>query len=314
MNKHVISGLLCLQAQTKDPYRKNAYNNAIKTLEGMSVEVTSGGQLKGILSKRMCDKVAFILTQPAYTADPLESVWGIGPAMAERLRGKGIHSIDDLKAGVLTDSDLVPAAVLVTLKYHSELKLKMSRNTISSVLSVVSKKLPNLTIETCGSYRRGLSVSGDMDILVTSPLLREPSDLENNSSSSCSTQGTGSVMADVLACLKDTGLLVAVLSSKHKKAMCVCNSGMSPSTPTGVFHLDIRVVLQREYPFALLYFTGSKKMNTVMRQKAMDLGYKLNEYCLTDLKTGTVCPLNSERAIFEKLCLEYKEPGDRSLL
>ena len=38
--------------------------------------------------------------------------------------------------------------------------------------------------------------------------------------------------------------------------------------------------------FAILYFTGSKEFNTVMRQRALTLGYSLNEHGLSEMKDG----------------------------
>src|SRR5690606_36996977 len=44
--------------------------------------------------------------------------------------------------------------------------------------------------------------------------------------------------------------------------------------------VDFRVVEDKEFPFALLYFTGSKEHNTALRGIAKDMGLKLNEYGL----------------------------------
>src|SRR5438045_1806685 len=43
---------------------------------------------------------------------------------------------------------------------------------------------------------------------------------------------------------------------------------------------DLRVVTNAEYPFALNYFTGSKKHNIVMRNRALNRRWTLNEYRL----------------------------------
>jgi DNA polymerase (family 10) len=43
---------------------------------------------------------------------------------------------------------------------------------------------------------------------------------------------------------------------------------------------DLRVVTNTEYPFALNYFTGSKEHNIVMRNRALNRGWTLNEYRL----------------------------------
>src|SRR3954452_19413062 len=46
---------------------------------------------------------------------------------------------------------------------------------------------------------------------------------------------------------------------------------------------DLRVVTSAEYPFALNYFTGSKEHNIVMRNRALQRGWTLNEYRLAPL-------------------------------
>ena len=47
--------------------------------------------------------------------------------------------------------------------------------------------------------------------------------------------------------------------------------------------IDFLYTKPNEYAFATLYFTGSKAFNTVMRQRAQDLGYTLNEHDLSKM-------------------------------
>merc|ERR1711981_1212408 len=61
---------------------------------------------------------------------------------------------------------------------------------------------------------------------------------------------------------------------------------------------------------------GSKAVNVVMRQRALDLGYSMNEhglYKMTGKKKGpkldTIFP--NERSVFEFLGLKYKKPTER---
>ena len=91
--------------------------------------------------------------------------------------------------------------------------------------------------------------------------------------------------------------------------------------------IDIRLIPKESYPFALLYFTGSKKTNTMMRNQAIKLGFKLNEYSLVKTNvplhsdnnfdkskmTTTDIPVyfDSEEMIFECLNLNYIKPEDR---
>ena len=72
-----------------------------------------------------------------------------------------------------------------------------------------------------------------------------------------------------------------------------------------------------EYPFAILYFTGSKTFNTVMRNKALKLGFSLNEHGLYKMIDGKKTHKIShhfpdEQSIFDFLKIEYKAPEKRT--
>ena len=76
--------------------------------------------------------------------------------------------------------------------------------------------------------------------------------------------------------------------------------------------IDIRLIPKESYPFALLYFTGSKKTNTMMRNKAIKLGFKLNEYSLVKAdESNTQIYLDSVEKIFNYLKLDYIKPENR---
>ena len=48
--------------------------------------------------------------------------------------------------------------------------------------------------------------------------------------------------------------------------------------------MDILITSQEEYPFAILYFTGSQELNILMRKDAIERGLRLNEYSLVNSK------------------------------
>ena len=69
----------------------------------------------------------------------------------------------------------------------------------------------------------------------------------------------------------------------------------------------------QEYPFAILYFTGSMDFNTKMRANLLEKGLSLNEYSLKDNETKK--PVDhkfvKEEDIFEYLNMDYVHPCDR---
>jgi DNA polymerase/3'-5' exonuclease PolX len=66
-----------------------------------------------------------------------------------------------------------------------------------------------------------------------------------------------------------------------------------------------------EYPFALLYFTGSKQFNVKMRSFALSKGYSLNEQGITKNKKKVSQQFESEKDIFAFLEYPYVVPHKR---
>ncbi|MFQ5512303.1 MAG: DNA polymerase/3'-5' exonuclease PolX [Candidatus Krumholzibacteriia bacterium] len=91
--------------------------------------------------------------------------------------------------------------------------------------------------------------------------------------------------------------VVSVVARGSTKSSVVLESGIN---------VDLRVVGDEEFPFAALYFTGSKEHNTDMRSRAKKMGYKLNEYGL--FRDDKPTPCKDERAVFEKLGLDFIPP------
>ncbi|PYJ86491.1 MAG: histidinol-phosphatase, partial [Verrucomicrobia bacterium] len=81
----------------------------------------------------------------------------------------------------------------------------------------------------------------------------------------------------------------------------------------GGVRADLRVVGDAEFPYALMYFTGNKEHNIVMRQRAIERGLRLNEYGLFKAKEETRDPkllvhCKTEEEIYHQLDLSYIPP------
>src|SRR5439155_13424499 len=129
--------------------------------------------------------------------------------------------------------------------------------------------------------RRNREIIGDIDLLASSK--------------------TPAKVLDFFA--QQSGIL-NVIAKGETKASVLLEGGIQS---------DLRVVSDSEFPFALMYFTGSKQHNIVMRQRAIERGLRLNEYGLFRSKTETRDPkllvrCNSEEEIYEKLGLHYVPP------
>ena len=83
-------------------------------------------------------------------------------------------------------------------------------------------------------------------------------------------------------------IILHVLSRGNSKTLVISRLPSDTDTDNRIARrIDFLYAPLDEYAFALLYFTGSKIFNTVMRQKALDQGYTFNEhgiYYLTDKK------------------------------
>jgi DNA polymerase (family 10) len=84
-------------------------------------------------------------------------------------------------------------------------------------------------------------------------------------------------------------------------------AGTDHHTTRVLINADLRVVSDAQFPFALNYFTGSKEHNIRLRQRAIEYGYKLNEYDLAGCKKK----IKEEPDIYAALDLEYIQPEMR---
>src|SRR5882762_3777044 len=80
------------------------------------------------------------------------------------------------------------------------------------------------------------------------------------------------------------------------------------------FHLrnhmqvDVRLLAAESFGAALVYFTGSKSHNILLRQRALKMGFTLNEYDLARLDNEARLASRSEEDIYKALKLDYIPP------
>jgi len=242
--------------------------------------------------------------------EELESIIGIGKTNAQKLINKGITSIEDLKNKILNNEIKVNDKILLGLKYEGVFKNNIPRKEINNIYNVLKNIINNINnkynlndnnkyiFEICGSYRREKDTSNDIDILI--------SKLNTN------TNTNGNNLKIIINELKISNnnelLLIDDITDKNIKTkyMGFCRYKDNP-----VRRIDIRFVPFKSYYTALLYFTGSKDLNTKMRIKAHELGYKLSEYSLIDINKNKKIKINSEYDIFKLLKMEYLQPNLR---
>jgi len=143
-------------------------------------------------------------------------------------------------------------------------------------------------ITPAGSLRRGRETVGDLDILVTG--------------STCTTDAGRQEAIDYVAKYPP---LMDVIARGDNKISFHLRSGMQ---------VDVRLLPPESFGAAMQYFTGSKAHNVSLRQRALKMGYTLNEYSLATLEGEKPVAGKTEEEIYAKLNLDYIPPEMRENL
>ncbi len=150
-------------------------------------------------------------------------------------------------------------------------------------------KLPGIDkITPAGSLRRGRETVGDLDILVTG--------------AACCSEAERQKAVQYIAQYPS---LMSVIAQGDNKISFQVRNGMQ---------VDVRLLPPESFGAAMQYFTGSKAHNVALRQRALKMGYTLNEYSLADLKTEKPVAGKTEQEIYAKLNLDYIPPELRENL
>jgi DNA polymerase (family 10) len=143
-------------------------------------------------------------------------------------------------------------------------------------------------ITPAGSLRRGRETVGDLDILVTGPGCCSPEE-----------------RASAVKYVAQYPPLMDIIAQGDNKISFRLRSDLQ---------VDVRLLPPESFGAAMQYFTGSKAHNVALRQRALKMGYTLNEYSLADLKTEQPVAGKTEEEIYAKLALDYIPPELRENL
>ena len=221
-----------------------------------------------------------------------QGIHGVGPGCANKLIKAGFKSIEDLKK-CETIGDHLNDVQQKGLKYYDDVQeripfgeIQILEESFKDLLEKIDNRA-ELTI--AGSYRRKKDTSGDVDIL----LKATKKDTYNK----------------FIDSLKASGYLVEDLARGPKKYMGLGKSDKSE----WLRRIDIMYTKPEEYPFAVLYFTGSMEFNVKMRNELLDRGYTLNEYGVkfVDKEKKFTEKFKTEKDIFDFFGYQYVEPHNR---
>jgi DNA polymerase (family 10) len=75
--------------------------------------------------------------------------------------------------------------------------------------------------------------------------------------------------------------------------------------------VDVRLLPPESFGAAMQYFTGSKSHNVALRQRALKMGYTLNEYALARLDNSQTVAGRTEEEVYAALGLDFIPPEIR---
>ena len=304
-----------LELKGENPFKTRAYLNAARTLENLAEPIEKIvaeqrlGDIKGI-GDALQQKIAELVTTgklayyeelkasiPAGLLEMLE-ISGLGPKKVQALRQKlGIESVEALETacqegkvaelpgfGEKTQANLLEGIERRRL-YASKHLLSVALTAAEPLLEELRSHPAVIRCSAAGSLRRSKEIIGDIDLLASS---KQPT--------------------EVIGFFARQPGIIKVLAQGDTKASVILEGGIQA---------DLRVVSDAEFPFALMYFTGSKEHNIVMRQRAIARGLRLNEYGLfrsaeetRDPKLLVAC--QDEPPVFAELALAVVPPELRA--
>ena len=256
-------------------------------------EILKTGTLKEILNY---NKIIKKTEAKESIIDDLMRIVGIGRVMANNLITEyNITSADQLKKLSNLGKIELNNKIKLGLKYLGKFQGSIPRSEIDVIYDylqeLTNKYNRSMFITICGSYRRELPISSDIDILLSDLNIIEMDDIQDD-------------LSKYVKYLHKKSFLLDDITDKNIKTKYMGFGRLDSNHP--IRRVDIRLIPMVSYFYALLYFTGSYELNQEMRQKAKQLGYKLNEYGLYDLNNNDE-PIYvlSEQEIFQKLNIPY---------
>jgi DNA polymerase (family X) len=293
-----------LEIKSENPFKIRAYRNAAETIAHTSARIadlTAADRLAlpGI-GKDLAAKIGELVETGsiAYHQELLQEfpptildllhLQGVGPKTVALLyRELGIRTLDDLEAAAregrlrglkgmgAKKEGLILKALQERTRVAGRRLMAEAYDTAATLVAALREHAPGAAVQMVGSLRRGCETCGDLDILAA---------------------GAPSSMMQAFTGYK---LVERVLAHGETKSSVLLWGG---------FQADLRVVPADSLGAALQYFTGSKAHNIALRDRAIQQGFKLNEYGLYRVSDDERVTGETEEGIYEALGLAFVPP------
>jgi len=309
MNKTDVAAALheigmILELLGENPFKVKAHVNAARAIETLQEdigEIAASGKLTEIrgIGAHIAEKITTLLETgslpeleelrkkvPAGIFEMLK-IPGLGPKKAKAIWDKlGVTTVRELEYacnenrlkylagfGPKSQENILKGIATIT-KFAGRRLLAEAMEAAEPLLKWVAESPEVIRSQQAGSLRRGLETVKDIDIVASS---KKPEKVMERF-------------------IKAPGVADVINHGPTKSSVRLASG----------FQVDLRVVSDAEYPFALHHFTGSREHNTILRGLAKTMGLKMNEYGL--FHGGKLVPCDDEVEIFGKLGLSFITP------
>ncbi|HEY3284902.1 MAG TPA: DNA polymerase/3'-5' exonuclease PolX [Armatimonadota bacterium] len=298
-----------LEVQGEAFYKVQAYRRAAQTLQDTPTSAQAlhrQGELSSLphVGKAISAKLGELLDtgrmeyleklrqEVPDSVRELLRVPGLGPKKVGSLvKEAGVRSLDDLEQaassgrlatlpgmGDKTIQNLLEG-VAVARRQLARIPFHLAQAQLEEIVGRLAACPQALKPVAVGSYRRGSTTMGDLDVVAASAS-PEP----------------------VVSCFVGMPGVKEVLGQGDTKASVRLLSGVQ---------VDLRVVPPEAYGSLLHHFTGSKEHNLQLRGFAKARGLSINEYGILNEATGERRAFESEAELFEHLGLAFIAPEIR---
>lgn len=303
-----------MQLAGENRFRAIAFDRAAQTIESLNEDINVYIQennltdIKGIGNSIAEDIKSYAETGKIEVLESLReripegiiqwlNISGLGPKNIAKIHKElGISTIEELKeacsdgrvAGLDGLGEKSAQKILKSIEWMEQFDERCRLDEATEIARPMYEFLKDIegvqAIEIAGSLRRSNETIGDIDIIIGA----EEKHISN-----------------LFDAFVNHALVVEVLGRGDTKSSIRTREGRQ---------VDLRIVKPEQFPAALMYFTGSKEHNVVLRQRARDRGMSLNEYGLFKLNeegdTDFDQPVaySSETDIYQKLDLHFVPP------
>ncbi|HCT76765.1 MAG TPA: DNA polymerase/3'-5' exonuclease PolX [Micromonosporaceae bacterium] len=285
-------------------FKARAYEKAAKAVSGHHADISTLDlkELEGIanVGKSTAAKILeFVQTGQISALEKMREklpaglrtlmdIPGMGPQKAITLhRELGIGSIEELVAAI-------EAGQLEELKGFGPKTSEKILHGIELLKSDTGRVLISTAMEVAEEIIADLSkVPGTLKITYAGSLRRMK-------------ESIGDV--DILAAAEDSTALMEKFAKTPLSEVIVKGPAKTSIRTARGLQVDLRVVPEKSWGAALMYFTGSKEHSVTLRTRLVHKGLKLSEYGLYRVEGNELLAAETEEAVYERLGLPWIPP------